>query len=114
MAKLPDRPRGDNGERGGPSSADSRPNATIPLPDGRSCGKLRGRTAMAARDDDARFAALRRLRARGAAAVARIGCMASVVASDTRRVLNRPVREVILVVASVAPIVGTFKLFNNQ
>lgn len=40
--------------------------------------------------------------------------MASVVASDTRRVLNRPVREVILVVASVALIVGTFKLFNNQ
>jgi hypothetical protein len=69
---------------------------------------------MAAADDDARFAALRRLRVRGAGAAARIGCAVSVIVADTRRVLNRPVRELILGVASVAFIAWAFKLLNNE
>jgi hypothetical protein len=69
---------------------------------------------MIARDDDDRLAALRRLRARGAAVVARIGDVASAIASDTRLVMNRRVRETMLVVASVALIGWAFKLLNNE
>ena len=70
-------------------------------------------TEMAA-PDDVRFAALHRLFARGSAVAARIGGAASVIASDTRRVLSRPVREVIVAVASVTFIVWAFKLLNND
>src|SRR6185436_9396156 len=69
---------------------------------------------MTARDDDDRLAALRRLRARCAAVVARIENVASTIVADTQRVLDRRVRDVILVVASVALIGWAFKLLNNQ
>jgi len=69
---------------------------------------------MAARDDDDRLAALRRLRARGAAVVARIGDVASAIVSDTQRVLNPRVRDVMLLVASVALMGWAFKLLDNE
>jgi hypothetical protein len=83
---------------------------------------------MARDEKDARVtAALRRLRALTSAAVAvrhlggrvravaaRIGEVASVVVSDSRLVLRRPVREAILVAASVAFIIWVFKLLNDS
>jgi hypothetical protein len=47
------------------------------------------------------------------AVAARIGEGASVVVSDSRRVLSRPVREKLLVAASVALIIWVFKLLND-
>ena len=69
---------------------------------------------MALTDTNARLAALRRLGARVRVIAARLGEGASVVVSDTRRVLGRPVRDKILVAASVALIIWVFKLLNNE
>jgi hypothetical protein len=65
-------------------------------------------------DRNARSAAPRNLVARARAVVARIRQAASVVAADTRLALARPVRDKILVVASVAFIVWVFKLLNDE
>jgi hypothetical protein len=60
------------------------------------------------------LAALRRPRALAAAAAGGIGRVISAIVSDTRRVLNWSVREVIVAVGSVAFIIWAFKLLNND
>jgi len=69
---------------------------------------------MAAPKTSARFSALHGFVARGAALAHRIAQAGSVVVADTQRVLSRRVRDVILVVLSVAFVIWAFKLLNNE